>query len=331
MEIASLLTKNGFEEFGCSAEEYYDDYGKFHVIPRYKSVRCYQKEYEWGTATIRSLDLDEDEVTVYLNVNDFPPAIVRRINDGSADYPELDNAYAHLVDATYHYERANLSFYPDVNPVDHNLELFCEKDELISCVESVSSWINDYIKYLEGKAEDLLRKIKPDELNDVRCPKCGIIMKKYELEYHLAQHEFDEAKEQFNIVSKIINNEYTIPDKSEYPLAFKYFEKDIKDLLKIKILPLHKGLADEINKRISEEVEKRGVLHLNLNQFLYYFMDIPELIIKNVPKEIRKEFILEYTSIRTVLSSSALDKFINLIVKVIWRFKKLGILSLLLS
>ncbi len=42
-------------------------------------------------------------------------------------------------------------------------------------------------------------------------------------------------------------------------------------------------------------------------------MDILELIIKNVPKEIRKEFILEYTSIPTVLSSSALDKFINLI------------------
>jgi len=313
IDMASLLMKNGFKETECTEEEYYDKYGRYHEMPYYKSAKCYQKEYEWGTATVRSSHLDLDEVIVYLDVKNFPPIIVERIIDGSTDYKELDDAYADLVDASYHYEKADLSFYPDSVPVDHNLELSCKRDELISCIENISSWINDYIKYLEEKAEELLRKYKPDELNDVKCPKCGIIMKKYELEYHLEQHEFEEAKEQFYKIKKMVEDAYKIPDKSEYQLAFKYFEKDIKDLLKIKILPLYKGLADEINKRISEEVEKRGVLHLNLKQFLYHFMDILELIIKNVPKEIRKEFILEYTSIPTVLSSSALDKFINLI------------------
>ena len=314
-EMASLLMKNGFKETECT-EEYYDGYGRYHVMPYYKSAKCYQKEYEWGTATVRSSHLDLDEVIVYLDVKDFPPIIVERMIDGSMDYNELDDAYADLIDASYHYEKADLSFNPDSVPVDHNLELFCKRDELISCIENISSWINDYIKYLEEKAEELLRKHKPDELNDVKCPKCGIIMKKYELEYHLEQHEFEEAKEQFYKIKKMVEDAYKIPDKSEYQLAFKYFEKDIKDLLKIKILPLYKGLADEINKRIREEYgeEKRiRGSHLNLKQFLYHFMDIPELIIKNVPKEIRKEFILEYTSIRTVLSSSALDKFINLI------------------
>ncbi len=311
-QIASLLMEKGFEEINCTVREYYDDYGRFHEIPFYESAICYQKEYEWGTATISALDLDLDEVsevTVYLNINDFPPTIVERIIDD----PELNDAYDELIDATYDYKKANLSFYSDIVPVDYNLELLCKKDELISCVENVSSWINDYIEYLKRVAEGLLRKYKPDELNNVECPKCHITIRKYEYEYHLTQHEIEEAKEQFHVIRRMISDEYVIPDRAQYPLAFKYFEDDIKNLIKVKILPMYKGLAREINKKIEEKGISTLNLSLNLRQFLHYFSDIPELIIKNVPREIRREFVLEYTNISRILSSSALEKFINII------------------
>ncbi|KUO79492.1 hypothetical protein B7L70_05135 [Vulcanisaeta sp. EB80] len=96
----------------------------------------------------------------------------------------------------------------------------------------------------------------------------------------------------------MISDEYVIPDRTQYPLAFKYFEDDIKNLIKVKILPMYKGLAREINKKIEEKGISTLNLSLNLRQFLHYFSDIPELIIKSVPREIRREFVLEYTNIK---------------------------------
>ncbi|PLC68079.1 hypothetical protein B7L70_05130 [Vulcanisaeta sp. EB80] len=110
-QIASLLMEKGFEEINCIIREYYDDYGRFHEIPFYESTICYQKEYEWGTAIISALDLDldeVDEVTVYLNINDFPPTIVERIIDD----PELDDAYDELIDATYDYKKPTFPSTP---------------------------------------------------------------------------------------------------------------------------------------------------------------------------------------------------------------------------
>jgi len=97
VDVATFLEEEGFREVECTEEEYYDEFGGFHELPRYESAVCYQKEYEWGTATISKLELDEylDDVTVYLNVD--LPTTVMRIIDGSLDYPNSIAAYEDLV------------------------------------------------------------------------------------------------------------------------------------------------------------------------------------------------------------------------------------------
>ena len=289
-----------FEEIECTKEEYYDDLGKFHEVPYYVPAKCYMKEYEWGTATILEDDLDlGDSIIVYLNIVDFPPPIVNRV-------VEEDEGYDSIVEATMDYDKANIFFSSATIPVDYNLELECTKEKLAECVDNVSSWINDYIKYLVKVAEDFLRKNKPDELSEVKCEKCDITLRKYEYPYHLEMHEINEAKRQLKEIEEKI---YDGIDENEYPLAFKYFRNEVNKLISSKLLPVFKDLAEKIN----QEISKMGIIHLNSNQ-LYVLRDIQEEIIKNVPKKIRDKFILEMTIIPAILSTSALSKFINMTV-----------------
>ncbi|QIW23807.1 hypothetical protein EWF20_06320 [Sulfolobus sp. S-194] len=291
-----------FEEIVCTKEEYYDTFGRFHEVPYYVPAKCYMKEYEWGTATILEDDLDTDfgnSLAVYLDIVNFPPPIVEHII-------EEDEGYDAIVEATMNYSKASIFFYSATIPVDYNLELECDKDKLVECIDNVSSWINDYIKYLVKVAEDFLRKNKPEELSEVKCEKCGVTLRKYEYPYHLETHKIEEAKRQLKEIEERI---YEGIDEKEYPLAFKYFRSEIDKLITTKLLPVFKDLAEKINQKISE----MGIIHLNSNQ-LYVLNDIQEEIIKNVPKIIRDKFILEMTIIPAVLSNSALDKFINMTV-----------------
>lgn len=291
-----------FEEIVCTKEEYYDEFGRFHELPYYVPAKCYMKEYEWGTATILEDDLDiefGDSLTVYLDIVNFPPLIVEHVI-------EDDEGYDAIVEATMNYGKASISFYPGMIPVDYNLELECDKDKLVECVDNVSSWINDYVKYLVKVAEDFLRKNKPEELSEVKCEKCGVTLRKYEYPYHLEAHEIEEAKRQLKEIEERI---YEGIDEKEYPLAFKYFRSEIDKLISTKLLPVFKNLAERINQEISE----MGIIHINSRQ-LSLLKDIQEEIIKNVPKIIRDKFILEMTIIPAILSNSALDKFINMTV-----------------
>lgn len=308
-DLIEALLKNGFEKISCTEMNYYDEFGRELSMPYYVSATCYEKRYWWGTATVSESDImfEDDPVTVYLKVNDFPPRIVRRILDGSADSRELDNAEAELLDVAIDYERADVFLSHYFIPVDHNLTLSCKRNDLINCIENVSSWISDYIEYLKRRAEELLRKYKPDELEEYRCPRCGFLIKNYEREYHLADHEMEDAKEQLNVIKRIISEEYRIPSRSEYPLAFKYFEKEIMETIKNKILPLYRGVADEINRKIKE----KGLENLGVHK-LHYLEDIVDLL-KNIPREIRWLVVNEYTNIPHILSSSAYQVFMKAI------------------
>lgn len=219
---------------------------------------------------------------------------------------EEDEGYDVIIESTMNYDRAHIFFYADWIPVDYNLELECEKEKLVECIDNVSSWINDYIKYLVKIAEDFLRKNKPEELSEVKCERCGDVLKKYEYPHHLEMHEIEDAKKQLKEIKEKIYEEI---NENDYPLAFKYFRDEIDKLISSKLLPIFKDLAEKIN----EEIRKMGPIHLNANQ-LYVLRDIQAEIIKNVPKRIREKFIVEMTIIPAILSTSALDKFINMTV-----------------
>ncbi|AWR98617.1 hypothetical protein [Metallosphaera hakonensis] len=295
-----------FEEIECSEAEYYDNLGRFHDMPYYVRAKCYTKEYEWGSATISEWDLDLwDSVTVYLDVVNFPPTIVKRILEDDDLDGIVDKGYDTFMEATVNYSKANIFFYSYSKPVDHNLELECEKEKLVECVDGVSSWINDYIDYLVKVAEDFLRAKKPEELSEVKCEKCGVTLRRYEYTYHQRDHEIQEAKRQFREIQGRI---YEI-DEREYPLAFKYFRDEIDELIVSKVLPIFKDFADKINLEIS----KRGITYLNSPQ-LHIISDIQEEIIRNVPRTVREKFISRMTILPSVLSNGGLTKFINMTV-----------------
>jgi len=310
VDIATFLEEEGFREVECTEEEYYDEFGGFHELPRYESAVCYQKEYEWGTATItkRDLELDEylDDVTVYLNVD--LSTTVMRIIDGSLDYPELDAAYEDLVDASF---KQGFSLFSGTTPDDYNVELDCKRDEFESYIKNLTQYVKDYVEYLGRVAEELLGKHKPDELGAVRCEKCGATLKRYEYGYHLEEHEVEEAEEELAAVEEAIED-FKLPERSHYPLAYKHFEAKIRELISAKILPLYKDLGGEVNRKIGE---KRGIgeYRLNLKQFLYYFRDAVELIVANVPRELRGDFVEKHTNIRGVLSQSAYEELLRLL------------------
>ncbi|PSO04611.1 hypothetical protein B9Q13_04135 [Candidatus Marsarchaeota G2 archaeon ECH_B_SAG-G16] len=309
VDIATFLEEEGFREVECNEEEYYDEFGRFHELPRYKSAVCYQKEYEWGTATISKLGEYLDDITVYLNVN--LPTAVMRIIDGSTDYQELDDAYAELVDASF---KQGFSLSSGTTPDDYNVELDCKRDEFESYIKNLTQYVKDYVEYLRRVAEELLGKHKPDELEDVACEKCGATLKRYEHGYHLEEHEVEEAEEELAAVEKAIE-EFKLPERSRYPLAYKHFEVTIKETIRAKILPLYKHLGGEVNRKIGEERGVKGEYTLNLKQFLYYFSDTVELIAANVPRELRRDFVEKYTDIRGVLSQSAYEKLLNLLAE----------------
>jgi hypothetical protein len=311
-DLIDALLENGFERISCTERCYYDEFGRELRTPYYASATCYQKKYWWGIATLTKTDIDlaedyYDPITVYLQVYDYPPTIVRRILDGSADYKELDDAFNELIDSALNYDKADIYLgYGDI-PVDHDIELACKREDLIGCVENISSWIGDFMEYLKKKAEELLRKYKPDELEDYRCPRCGVLIKNYEREYHLADHEMDDAREQLREVERIISEELRIPSSSEYPLAFKHFEREIEEMLESKILPLFRGVADEINRRI----EEKGLRHLGVHK-LYYLEDIVDLL-KSIPREIRWMVVGKYTIIPSILSNGAYEALMKAI------------------
>ncbi|MFP3207757.1 MAG: hypothetical protein RXQ73_03660 [Caldivirga sp.] len=150
----------GFRRIQCTEEEYYDEFGRELDIPYYVEAECYAKEYEWGTATVSARDLDVAEyfgdlVPVYLNVVGFPPLIVNRIT-------EDNDGYDAVIEATINYGKASVIYDSGSIPVDYNLEIECKKEELVKCIDNVSSWINDYIEYLTRVAEDYLRRSKPE-------------------------------------------------------------------------------------------------------------------------------------------------------------------------
>jgi hypothetical protein len=309
VDIATFLEEEGFREVECNEEEYYDEFGRFHELPRYKSAVCYQKEYEWGTATISKLGEYLDDITVYLNVN--LPTAVMRIIDESTDYQELDDAYAELVDASF---KQGFSLSSGTTPDDYNVELDCKRDEFESYIKNLTQYVKDYVEYLGRVAEELLGKHKPDELEDVACEKCGATLKRYEHGYHLEEHEVEEAEEELAAVEKAIE-EFKLPERSRYPLAYKHFEATIKETIRAKILPLYKHLGGEVNRKIGEKRGVKGEYTLNLKQFLYYFSDTVELIAANVPRELRRDFVEKYTDIRGVLSQSAYEKLLNLLAE----------------
>jgi hypothetical protein len=72
-------------------------------MPYYASTTCYQKEYPWGVAIIREPDLlvEELPVRIYINVNDFPLPIIKRVINGYWDNPELDGVYVGLIEASF--------------------------------------------------------------------------------------------------------------------------------------------------------------------------------------------------------------------------------------
>lgn len=311
-DLIDALLENGFERISCTERCYYDEFGRELWTPYYASATCYQKKYWWGIATLTKTDIDlaedyYDPITVYLQVYDYPPTIVRRILYGSADYKELDDAFDELIDSALNYDKADIYLgYGDI-PVDHDIELACKRKDLIGCVENISLWIGDFMEYLKKKAEELLRKYKPDELEDYRCPRCGVLIKNYEREYHLADHEMDDAREQLREVERIISEELRIPSSSEYPLAFKHFEREIEEMLESKILPLFRGVADEINRRI----EEKGLRHLGVHK-LYYLEDIVDLL-KSIPREIRRMVVGKYTKIPSILSNRAYEALMKAI------------------
>jgi hypothetical protein len=311
VDVAIFLEEEGFREVECTEEEYYDEFGGFHELPRYESAVCYQKEYEWGTATISKLELGEylDDVTVYLNVD--LPTTVMRIIDGSTDYQELDDAYVELVDASF---KQGFSLSSGTTPDDYNVELDCKRDELEIYVKNLTHYVKDYVEYLRRVAEELLGKHKPDELEDVACEKCGATLKRYGYGYHLEEHEVEEAEEELAAVEEAIE-EFKLPERPRYPLAYKHFEAKIRELINAKILPLYKDLGGEVNRRIGEERGVKGEYTLNLKQFLYYFRDAVELIVANVPRELRRDFVEKYTDVRGVLSRSAYEKLLNLLAE----------------
>jgi len=311
-DLIDALLENGFERISCTELCYYDEFGRELWTPYYASATCYQKRYWWGIATLTKTDIDlvendDDPISVYLQVYDYPPTIVRRILDGSADYKELDDAFNELIDSALNYDKADIYLGYDSIPVDHDIELACKRKDLIGCVENISSWIGDFMEYLKKKAEELLRKYKPDELEDYRCPRCGVLIKNYEREYHLSDHEMDEAREQLREVERIVSEELRIPSSSEYPLAFKHFEREIEEMLESKILPLFRGVADEINRRI----EERGLRHLGVHK-LYYLEDIVDLL-KSIPREIRWMVVGKYTKIPFILSNRAYEALMKAI------------------
>jgi hypothetical protein len=272
---------------------------------------CYQKEYEWGTATISKLELGEylDDVTVYLNVD--LPTTVMRIIDGSTDYQELDDAYVELVDASF---KQGFSLSSGTTPDDYNVELDCKRDELEIYVKNLTHYVKDYVEYLGRVAEELLGKHKPDELGAVACEKCGATLKRYGYGYHLEEHEVEEAEEELAAVEEAIE-EFKLPERPRYPLAYKHFEAKIRELINAKILPLYKDLGGEVNRKIGEKRGVKGEYTLNLKQFLYYFRDAVELIAANVPRELRRDFVEKYTDVRGVLSQSAYEKLLNLLAE----------------
>ncbi|MDT7887756.1 MAG: hypothetical protein RQ885_02130 [Desulfurococcales archaeon] len=311
-DLIDALLENGFERISCTELCYYDEFGRELRTPYYASTTCYQKKYWWGIATLTKTDIDlvendDDPISVYLQVYDYPPTIVRRILDGSADYKELDDAFNELIDSVLNYDKVDIYLGYDSIPVDHDIELACKRKDLIGCVENISSWIGDFIEYLKKKAEELLRKYKPDELEDYRCPRCGVLIKNYEREYHLADHEMDEAREQLREAERIVSEELRIPSSSEYPLAFKHFEREIEEMLESKILPLFRGVADEINRRI----EEKGLRHLGVHK-LYYLEDIVDLL-KSIPREIRWMVVGKYTIMPFILSGTAYETLMEAI------------------
>jgi hypothetical protein len=311
-DLIDALLENGFERISCTEPCYYDEFGRELWTPYYAPATCYQKRYWWGIATVAKTDIDpagndDDPISVYLQVYDYPPTIVRRIFDGSADYRELDDAFNELIDSSLNYDKADIYLDDDSIPVDHDIELTCKREDLIGCIENISSWIGDFMEYLKGKAEELLRKYKPDELEDYRCPRCGVLVKNYEREYHLADHEMDDAREQLRGVERIVSEELRIPSSSEYPLAFKHFERKIEEMLESKILPLFRGVADEINRRI----EEKGLRHIGVHK-LYYLEDIVDLL-KNIPREIRRMVVGKYTKMPFILSNTAYEALMGAI------------------
>jgi hypothetical protein len=299
-DLVDALLERGFKKIWCVEEIYhYDELEGFHEIPYYTHTTCYQKEYPWGTATIEESDLEESDITVYINVRGFPTAVVERIVDGSLYHPELDKAYDDLIMASYEYQGAEIVYDVGDTPVEHNFELLCRGEEILDCIDNISSIVYDFTEYLERVAVDLLRKYKPEELEEFKCPRCGATIPGLERDRHVAEHEFEEAR-------RVIVERHEIPGRPQYPLAYKYFEAEIKDLLVKEILPMFEGLAREINRRIRERRLKR----LSINQ-LHHIGDILE-IIKRVPKEIRNYFV-ELTKLDEIMSEHDFIELLDII------------------
>jgi len=161
------------------------------------------------------------------------------------------------------YTKASIE-YVEWDPilVDHEFKLSREREGLLNIVDNLYPIIHDFIEYLEGVAVDLLRRYKPDELEEFKCPRCSATMPEFEREYHMSEHEFDKVR-------RIIEG-YEILDKSRYPLVYKYFEYEITILIREK-MPMFKGLAEEINRRI----EERRLKSLSINH-LYLIGDVLE-------------------------------------------------------
>jgi hypothetical protein len=174
-----------------------------------------------------------------------------------------------------------------------------EREELLNIVDNLYPIIRDLIEYLEGVAVDLLRRYKLVKLEEFKCPRCSVTMSGFEREYHMLEHEFDEVRR------RIIEG-YEILDKSRYPLVYKYFEYEITVLIKEKI-PMFKGLAEEINRRIGE----RKLRSLSVNH-LYLIGDVLEML-KNIQREIRRMFVVEYMNLDKVVSRAGFTKLLNIV------------------